>query len=76
MSNTELLTTLETTEAARRGWSVNHVYDLDAARWRVMVLGMPSAEATSQQVIALARAGDTLAQKTLSLVMNSNKGNK
>lgn len=39
-----------------------------------MVLGMPSAEAAGQRVIASARMGNTLAQKALSLVMSSNKG--
>ena len=74
MSKVELLTILETAEAAAQGWSLNHVYDLETSRWRVMVLGMPSAEVASQRVIAAARVGNQLAQKTLSLVMNSNKG--
>lgn len=74
MSNTDLLTILEAEEAAAQGWSLNHVYDLEAARWRIMVLGMPSAEATSRMVVASARVGSRLAQKALSLVMNSNKG--
>lgn len=74
MSNSELLTILETTEATAQGWSLNHVYDLETSRWRVMVLGLPSAETASQRVIAAARMGSPLAQKALSLVMNSNKG--
>jgi hypothetical protein len=74
MSNLDLLTPLESAEAARHGWSLSHVYDLETARWRVMVLGMPNAEAVGQQIVGLARAGSPLAQKALSLVMSSNKG--
>lgn len=74
MSNAELLTILESAEAATQGWSLHHVYDLETSRWRVMVLGMPSAEVAGQRVIAAARMGSPLAQKALSLVMNSNKG--
>lgn len=74
MSKVELLTILESTEAAAQGWSLHHVYDLGTSRWRVMVLGSPSAEVAGQRVIAAARMGNQLAQKALSLVMNSNKG--
>ena len=70
----DLLTIEEDKEAAAQGWSLAHVYDLATARWRVMVLGMPSAEAVGQQVVALARMGNPVAQKALGLVMKSNKG--
>ena len=73
MSNLALLSDLETAEAAAQGWSLGHVYDLATARWRVMVLGSPSAEAAGQQVVALARMGNPVAQKALGLVMKSNK---
>lgn len=74
MSIKDLLTVEEAKQAAAQGWSLAHVYDLTTARWRVMVLGMPSAEAMGQQVVALARMGNPTAQKALALVMNSNKG--
>ena len=70
----DLLTIEEAKQAAAQGSSLEHVYDLSTARWRVMVLGFPSAEAVGQQVIALARMGNPIAQKALGLVMNSNKG--
>ena len=73
MSNNDLMTAEENTLAAAQGWSLGHVYDLETSRWRVMVLGMPSAEATGQAVVNRARMGDTLAQKALSLIMKSNQ---
>jgi len=41
-----------------------------------MILGSPSVDDTCARVVQQARAGDPLAQKALSLVMRSNKGNK
>ena len=75
MSKTDLLTIEEARAAAAQGWSLGHVYDLATRRWRVMVLGMPSAEAVSQHVVHLARNGQPLALKALSLVMKSNSEN-
>lgn len=74
MSNLVLLSDLEAAQAAAQGWSLGHVYDLDTAQWRVQVLGSPSAAACTEAVVGMARMGDPLAQKALSLVMNSNKG--
>lgn len=70
----DLLTIEEDAAAAAQGWTLNHVYDLEAARWRVMTLGSPHAEAAGQFVVNRARMGDALAQKALGLVMNSNQG--
>ena len=74
MSKKDLLTVEETKTAAAQGWSLGHVYDLATRRWRVMVLGSPSAEAVSQHVIHLARNGEPVALKALGLVMKSNQG--
>ena len=76
MANLDLLTSLECSQAASQGWSLHHVYDLKTARWLVMILGSPSVDDTCARVVQQARAGDPLAQKALSLVMRSNKGNK
>jgi hypothetical protein len=70
----DLMTPDEDKAAALQGWSLEHVYDMEADRWRVMVLGMPSAEAAGEAVVNRARMGDTLAQKALSLIMKSNQG--
>lgn len=74
MSNNDLMTAEEDKLAAAQGWSLGHVYDLETSKWRVMVLGMPSAEATGRAVVGRARMGDALAQKALSLIMKSNQG--
>ena len=70
----DLMTADEDKIAALQGCSLEHVYDLETDKWRVMVLGLPSAEATGQAVVNRARMGDTLAQKALSLIMKSNQG--
>jgi len=76
MSKLELLTPLEVVEAAAQGWSLSHVFDLASGKWRVMVLGMPSAETAGQFVVNQARMGSTLAQKALGFVVKSNQGTK
>ena len=68
-----MLTPLETADAQAQGWSLNHVYDLATEKWRVMVLGMPSAELAGQFVVNQARMGNPLAQKALRFVMESNQ---
>ena len=75
MSKSDLLTVEEAKAAASQGWSLGHVYDLATQRWRVMVLGSPSAEVVSQHVVHLARNGQPLALKALGLVMKSNSEN-
>lgn len=70
----DLMTPDEDKAAALQGWSLEHVYDMEADRWRVMVLGQPSAEAAGEAVVSRARMGDTLAQKALGLIMKSNQG--
>lgn len=72
MSNYELLTTDETEAARAQGWGLHHVYDLKQARWSVMVLAMPSADAGSRYVVAQAEAGSALAKKALRLIMQGN----
>lgn len=74
MSTKELLTIDEDKAAAAQGWSLNHVFDLELDKWRVMVLGHPSAEIAGQAVVHLARQGSPLAQKALGLIMKSNQG--
>lgn len=72
----DLLTIAEDEKAAQQGWSLNHVFDLKSGKWRVMVLGMPSAIAAGAFVVDQARTGSPLAQKALQLVMASNQGKK
>jgi len=74
MSKNALLTIEEQAMAAGQGWWLSHVFDLASDKWRVMVLGIPSAEAAGQMVVARARSGDALCQKALGLVMNSYQG--
>lgn len=74
MSNYDLLTTNENLEAAAQGWNLQHVYDLESAKWRVMALGHPSAETAGMFVVNQARMGSPLAQKALGLIMKSNQG--
>lgn len=66
----DLLTPEEDTAAAAAGWGVFDVYDLQAGKWRVMVLGAPHAEAASRRAVDQARMGSQLAQKALGLVMH------
>lgn len=65
----DLLTVEEDAEAAKAGWELRHVYDLDTSRWRIMVLAEPHAEFGAQLVIDQARAGSRVAQKALQLLM-------
>lgn len=74
MSKLELLTAEEDAQAAVQGWSLEYVFDLASSKWRVMVLGAPSAEAAGRFVIDQARSGSPLAQKALGIVMKSNQG--
>ena len=68
----DLLTEAETAVATQQGWGLHHV--ADNAIWKVMILGNPNAERAGAAVVALARAGNALAQKALQLVA-ANKGN-
>ena len=66
----DLLSLEEDVAAAAAGWGVHDVYDLKAGKWRVMVLGLPHAEAASRRVVEQARHGSKLAQKALTLVLH------
>ena len=74
---TDLMTREEDKHAAAQGWAVKDVYDLQSARWRVMILSTnpvhPYADAALAHVIGQARAGVPLAQKALKHVMDSTK---
>jgi hypothetical protein len=74
MSNYDLLTKPEADAAAAQGWSLSHVYDLVTNKWRVQVVGMPSAELAGLQLVARARMGDALSIKALRLVQASHQG--
>lgn len=76
MSNLDLLSKEEDALAASQGWSLNHVFDLSTNKWRVMVLGMPSAETAAHFVVNQARNGHSLATKALRLVMHGPEGKK
>ena len=65
----DLLTADEDLQAAAQGWGLFDVYDIKAARWRVMVLGQPSAEVASRRVVEQARQGSGVALKALRLVV-------
>lgn len=67
----DLLTAEEDVAAAKAGWGLYDVYDPDARRWRVMVLGSPNAETASRAVIEQARGGSSLAVKALRLIVKS-----
>ncbi len=69
----DLLTIEEDKAAAAQGWQLCHVWDLETCKNRVMVLASPSAEAAGQFVVNQARMGNALAQKALSLIMQSNQ---
>lgn len=81
MSKKDLLTVEEARTAAAQGWGVYDVYDQTSGKWRVMVLGLSSAEASFRAVFAQAKAGSVVAQKALRLVAagatrTSKKGKK
>ena len=65
----DLLTADEDLQAAAQGWGLFDVYDLKTTRWRVMVLGQPSAEVASRRVVEQARQGSGVALKALRLVV-------
>lgn len=82
----DLLTIEESVEAARHGWTVEHVFDLKLDRWLIAVLPLniglppfPNAEDAALHVINDARNNSALCQKALQLVMVGNtpmKGKK
>ena len=73
----DLLTEKEDAEAASMGWALQHVYDLETARWRVQVLSLhpvhPNAEAAGAHVVGQARVGQPLETKALRLVMGGHQ---
>lgn len=70
MSNLGLLTKEESLVAFAQGWSVHHVYELEAQKWVIRIL--PSDAAAG--VVNLARQGNMLATKALRLVMHGAEG--
>ena len=62
----DLLTTEEDQEAAKQGWGLHHVYEMEAKRWSIRIL---PAEAASH-VVNLARANHPLPLKALGLMSN------
>lgn len=70
----DLLNIEESAAAAAQGWSLSHVYDLAASKWRVQVYALPDCEKAGQFVVAQARAGNAVALKALRLVQASHQG--
>lgn len=70
MSNFDLLNEQDAVAAKAMGWSVDHVYHLDVARWVVQIY---PADATAA-VIDMARNNNPLAIRALQLVMAGHQG--
>ena len=72
----DLMTTEEDKVAASQGWGLHHVYDLDTSAWVIKVLSQGlnpphnNSDGAGIHVVALARAGQPVAQKALKLLMH------
>ena len=62
----DLLTVEEDKEAAKQGWGLHHVYELEAQRWSIRILPAEAAP----HVVNLARANHPLPLKALGLMSN------
>lgn len=79
-----MLTPLEAREAAALGWQLCEVYDLEIARPRLMVLPLDfvrpgvNSQTAQDAVIRMAKSGNQLAIRTLTLIAqyNMKKGKK
>lgn len=76
MSNYDLLSKEESTEAMTHGWILSNVYDSQKNRWLVVILPVVlgqaplfNAAAAASYVIALAKQEHALSMKALKLVM-------
>lgn len=65
----DLLTLTEDAEAAKQGWGLHHVYELEAQRWSIRILPAEAGPA----VVNLARANHPLPLKALRLMTNQGK---
>ena len=61
-----LLSPEEDKEAAKQGWGLYHVYELNEKTWTLRILPTEAAEL----VVNMARNNQTLAQKALGLLTN------
>lgn len=62
----DLLTIEEDKEAAKQGWGIHHVYEMETDRWSIRILPAERAPA----VVGMARANQPLALKALGLMSN------
>lgn len=62
----DLLTIEEDKEAAKQGWGIHHVYEMETDRWSIRILPVDMAGL----VVNLARANHPLPLKALRLMSN------
>lgn len=71
-----MFTAAERERAALMNWSLCEVYDLQVQKVKLMILPVDFSKSTSHraqaQVVALAKGGDALAMKALTLISRSN----
>lgn len=62
----DLLTLAEDAEAAKQGWGLHHVYEMEVRQWVIRILPPEAAP----HVVTLARANHPLPLKALRLMTN------